>query len=130
MTIQRKSQFRKNRLKKTKKTYTDNSILLFFISLIVIIFSGFITIKNDPELISNLDNFNIKNVFNVLNYNINSLKYITEGFVTDIDETIIAGNSQNINENQFSNLYLQLNISMYSSHWSYKGSFFLFKILL
>lgn len=100
-------QVRKNRYKKTKKikkTYVDNSIALFFIALIVIIFSGFATIKNDPELISNIDNINVKTVFNVLNSNLNSLQYITEDFVTDVDETIISGNPKTLNENQFSSI--------------------------
>lgn len=88
--------YRRHRRKKS------NPIL--WLSLLVIGFSGFNFIKNNPQLMNNLaevDNQQLRTLVKFFNLNISSIKSLTETFVTDIDEPISGGNSEVINESNF-----------------------------
>jgi transglutaminase/protease-like cytokinesis protein 3 len=85
-----------NRSNIYRKSRRKRSNLTFWLWLIMGGLSIFVIIKNNPQP--------IKGLFNVFNFNISSIQSITDPFITDIDEKIIPGPSENINENQFSAL--------------------------
>lgn len=102
MTTEREFREWQNKQQRLKKRQEKKSNSFLLLSTFIIIISIFLTVKNNPKLLENLNNQQLNNFLNLLNIKVNSLKSLTERFVTDIDETIIPTESDNFNQYDFS----------------------------
>lgn len=101
MTTEREYKEWQNKNNMSRKSRRKKNNFVFFMILIIAGFAIFSTLKNNPEYLKKLQSQEFKSFLNLLNFKISSIKSLTETFVTDIDEPIVAGNSENVNENNF-----------------------------
>ncbi|BAQ59633.1 hypothetical protein GM3708_38 [Geminocystis sp. NIES-3708] len=89
---------RNTKLKNRKKKNSIISSLWIFIVFLSIV----LTIKNNPHFFGlNSQQLKWQNILSSLSFSPNSLKFLTEEFVTKIDEPIIINNPVNLQEKRF-----------------------------
>lgn len=101
MTTEREYREGKNRQNFSKRPPKKGKKLALWLSVIIVIFSIFTVIKNNPKLITNIDYQKVESFFDIFNINISAIKSLTGEFVVDINEEILPGDNLNLNDNQF-----------------------------
>ncbi|MTF38175.1 transglutaminase domain-containing protein [Cyanobacterium aponinum] len=109
MTTEREyREWHKQRNKQVKRRQRKKSNFGFFVFLIIAISLG-VTIKSNPQIIDYLQNQlespNLSSFFNAFRFRVNSLKSLTEEFITEIDEpVVITENYQLLEKRNFSDI--------------------------
>lgn len=97
---------RRNRNYRQRKQRKNSIVSCLWV--LIAILSIFITVKNNPQILRQLEQqinspqFN--NLLEVVRFRVNSLKSLSQQFVTEIDEAIIIGDDSKIWEDDFSHI--------------------------
>lgn len=87
--------------KELKNRKKKNNIISSLWILTVFLSIGLI-IKNNPQLFGlNSEQLKWKNLLNAISFSPNSLKFLTEEFVTKVDEPVVINNPANLQEKRF-----------------------------
>lgn len=102
MTTKREYQEWERRRNKENKNRKNKSDFIATLWLIIVFLSIGLTIKNNPQLFGlNSEQLKWKNLLNSISFSPNSLKFLTEEFVTKVDEPIVINNPVNLHEKRF-----------------------------
>ncbi|WP_308253377.1 transglutaminase domain-containing protein [Geminocystis sp. GBBB08] len=105
MATNREYQEWERRINKARKNHQQKSSFISNLLIIIIFLSFGLTIKNYPQFFGlNSELLTWKNIANFLSFSPNSLKFITEEFVTKIDEPIVINNPVNLQEKRFTSI--------------------------
>lgn len=102
MTTRREYQEWERQRNKILKNRKKKNSIISSLWVLIIFFSIILTIKNNPQFFGlNSQQLKWQNIFNSLSFSPNSLKFLTEEFVTKTDEPIIINNPVNLQDKRF-----------------------------
>jgi transglutaminase/protease-like cytokinesis protein 3 len=105
MITKREYQEWERRRNKAQQHRKKKSNFLATLWVTIVFLSIGLTIKNNPQFFGLVsEELTWKNVFNSSSFSPNSLKFLTEEFVTKIDEPIVINNPDNLQEKRFTTI--------------------------